>query len=155
MVWAWLPAQEYAELTERWPDLTDSDLVRDEQTGGLVSHAVYCRRMDSRLREAAEAGVSRLHVAPLHASEFARWVAEHGAGERDAAQLRARYAADLGRDRSRVIRWPPGRNEPCWCGSGRQYKKCCRSTAARAGVAVKTLRLRVTMREVRAQGRSG
>ncbi len=19
---------------------------------------------------------------------------------------------------------PPGRNEPCWCGSGRKYKKC-------------------------------
>ncbi|MGO9505871.1 MAG: SEC-C metal-binding domain-containing protein, partial [Mycobacterium sp.] len=21
--------------------------------------------------------------------------------------------------------WPPGRNQPCWCGSGRKYKKCC------------------------------
>ncbi|MDT2009927.1 hypothetical protein FXW78_51060 [Rhodococcus opacus] len=21
--------------------------------------------------------------------------------------------------------WPPGRNEPCWCGSARKYKKCC------------------------------
>lgn len=21
--------------------------------------------------------------------------------------------------------WPPGRNEPCWCGSTRKYKKCC------------------------------
>jgi len=19
----------------------------------------------------------------------------------------------------------PGRNDPCWCGSGRKYKKCC------------------------------
>lgn len=19
----------------------------------------------------------------------------------------------------------PGRNEPCWCGSGKKYKKCC------------------------------
>jgi len=33
--------------------------------------------------------------------------------------------ADLGRDRSRVIAWPPGRNDPCWCGSRRKYKKCC------------------------------
>ncbi|WP_200834412.1 SEC-C metal-binding domain-containing protein [Amycolatopsis alkalitolerans] len=23
------------------------------------------------------------------------------------------------------IPWPPGRNEPCWCGSERKYKKCC------------------------------
>jgi tetratricopeptide (TPR) repeat protein len=21
--------------------------------------------------------------------------------------------------------WPPGRNQPCWCGSGVKYKKCC------------------------------
>ena len=19
----------------------------------------------------------------------------------------------------------PGRNDPCWCGSGKKYKKCC------------------------------
>lgn len=25
----------------------------------------------------------------------------------------------------RSIDWPPGRNESCWCGSGRKYKKCC------------------------------
>ena len=23
------------------------------------------------------------------------------------------------------VEWPPGRNEPCWCGSGSKYKKCC------------------------------
>ncbi|MFC6581654.1 SEC-C metal-binding domain-containing protein [Planomonospora parontospora] len=22
--------------------------------------------------------------------------------------------------------WPPERNDPCWCGSGRKYKQCCR-----------------------------
>ncbi len=31
--------------------------------------------------------------------------------------------------------WPPARNEPCWCGSGTKYKKCCGapSAAERAG----------------------
>lgn len=24
-----------------------------------------------------------------------------------------------------LLEWPPGRNEPCWCGSGTKYKKCC------------------------------
>ena len=28
-----------------------------------------------------------------------------------------------------VIAWPPGRNQPCWCGSGRKYKKCCAATS--------------------------
>jgi hypothetical protein len=23
------------------------------------------------------------------------------------------------------LAWPPGRNDPCWCGSGDKYKKCC------------------------------
>ena len=23
------------------------------------------------------------------------------------------------------LEWPPGRNEPCWCGSRGKYKKCC------------------------------
>jgi hypothetical protein len=23
------------------------------------------------------------------------------------------------------VEWPPGRNQPCWCGSGTKYKKCC------------------------------
>lgn len=66
-----------------------------------------------------------LLIVPLRASELTRWVADNQADERDPAQLRARYAADLGRDLSRTIAWPPGRNEPCWCGSGRKYKKCC------------------------------
>jgi hypothetical protein len=30
-----------------------------------------------------------------------------------------------------VKRWPPGRNEPCWCSSGRKYKKCCGPAPAR------------------------
>ena len=24
-----------------------------------------------------------------------------------------------------AVAWPPGRNAPCWCGSGAKYKKCC------------------------------
>ncbi|GAA3126179.1 tetratricopeptide (TPR) repeat protein [Kribbella aluminosa] len=25
----------------------------------------------------------------------------------------------------RRVQWPPPRNQPCWCGSGVKYKKCC------------------------------
>jgi len=75
-----------------------------------------------RLRET---GAARLLIAPLRASELRQWVADHEPDEENPAQLRAQYAADLGRDRLGTIPWPPGRNEPCWCGSGRKYKKCC------------------------------
>jgi tetratricopeptide (TPR) repeat protein len=122
---AWLPAEEYPVWPTHWPDLADSDLVQDDKHSGSVPHAVYCQRMERRLRELRETGAARLLIAPLRAAELEQWVADHEPDGDDPAQLRARYAADLGRDPSRTIPWPPGRNEPCWCGSGRKYKKCC------------------------------
>lgn len=122
---AWLPADEYSDWPTQWPDLADSDLVLDEEHGGSVAHAVYCQRMERRLHKLRETGAARLLIAPLRASELTQWIADREPDEEDPAQLRARYAADLGRDPSRTIPWPPGRNEPCWCGSGRKYKKCC------------------------------
>jgi uncharacterized protein YecA (UPF0149 family) len=32
------------------------------------------------------------------------------------------YAED---DGLALVAWPPGRNDDCWCGSARKYKKCC------------------------------
>ena len=28
-------------------------------------------------------------------------------------------------DQGPMLAWPPGRNDPCWCGSRTKYKKCC------------------------------
>ncbi len=25
-----------------------------------------------------------------------------------------------------MVSWPPARTAPCWCGSSRKYKQCCR-----------------------------
>ena len=121
---AWLPADEYAEWPQRWPDLADSPLLHDDE-GEPVSHTVYCRRIEGRLRAHSEAGMARLSVVPVRADEFRPWVAENAPDEPDPSQLRAQYAADVARDPSRTFTWPPGRNDPCWCGSGRKYKKCC------------------------------
>ncbi len=126
---AWLPADEYAEWPQRWPDLADSPLMHDEN-GEPVSHAVYCRRMEGRLRVHYGAGMPRLSVVPVRAAEFSPWVADNAPDERDPAKLRAQYAADVARDPSRTVTWPPARNEPCWCGSGRKYKKCCGAPGA-------------------------
>lgn len=30
------------------------------------------------------------------------------------------------RSQPRMTSWPPARTSPCWCGSGRKYKVCCR-----------------------------
>ncbi|MFE3459325.1 SEC-C metal-binding domain-containing protein [Nocardiopsis aegyptia] len=34
-------------------------------------------------------------------------------------------------DDPRLVPWPPQRNETCWCGSARKYKKCCGSPSNR------------------------
>ena len=128
---AWLPADEYADWPERWPDLADSDLVLDEEEGGSVTHAVYCQRSELRLRDLQDAGATRLLIAPLRAAEFSRWSADRDPDDEDPGQLRAQYAAYLAQQTSLTIPWPPGRNERCWCGSDRKYKKCC-GTATRA-----------------------
>lgn len=126
---AWLPADEYAEWPQRWPDLSDSPLMHDEE-GEPVTHDVYCRRMEGRLRAHSEAGMPRLFVVPVRSAAFIPWMADNAPNERDPSQLRARYAADVARDPSRTIAWPPGRNEPCWCESGRKYKNCCGAPGA-------------------------
>jgi uncharacterized protein YecA (UPF0149 family) len=69
--------------------------------------------------------VARLSVVAVRSAEFHRWVADNAPEERDPSQLRDRNAADVARDPSRTIAWPPGRNDPCWSGSGRKYKRCC------------------------------
>jgi tetratricopeptide (TPR) repeat protein len=129
MAWAWLPSDEIAHVDQRWPDIADAPTVRDE-SGALVDHATYCRRMEGRLRAASDAGMTAIRIAPLRWAEYTAWRDENPDEVGDPAQLRARYAADLCNDPTRVITWPPGRNEPCWCGSGHKYKKCCAAPGA-------------------------
>jgi uncharacterized protein YecA (UPF0149 family) len=42
----------------------------------------------------------------------------------EAAEVRARAAYDVAQEGG-SLPWPPGRNDPCWCGSGKKHKKCC------------------------------
>lgn len=130
LAYAWLPAEEFARIEQRWPDIAGEDSVRDE-AGALVDHAEYCRRLEHTLRQAADAGLRRLRVATLRREAFDAWVAEAGRHGEDEAGLRAGYAADLCRRRTEVVAWPPGRNERCWCGSGAKYKKCCAAPVRR------------------------
>jgi len=110
---AWFPAGEYEQAIERWESLAED--------WAEVPHPDYCRRMDGHIKWMRAHGVDVRAVAPIVVDEFVKWCDERGDDPEDA---RAAYAAD----RYRLgggIDWPPGRNEPCWCGSGRKYKKCC------------------------------
>jgi uncharacterized protein YecA (UPF0149 family) len=73
----------------------------------------------------AAAGPADLWIAPIHIDPFQRWCQSTG---RDSTtpSARASYAAELARTATpTLIAWPPTRNQPCWCGTGRKYQECC------------------------------
>ncbi len=62
----------------------------------------------------------RVSIAPLTVAEL-----DDDAGDRaGSAEARAELAVRIHRQ-GRTVAWPPRRNDPCWCGSGRKYKRCC------------------------------
>ena len=112
---AWFPADEWRLATERWPDLLD-ELP--------VDHADYSWRIEARLKWMAKVTPGQvLTVSPLSVNELDESEGENaGSGEG-----RSRLAAEIART-GRALRWPPSRNDACWCGSDRKYKKCCGPT---------------------------
>lgn len=114
--WAWFPAEDYPRALRLWPELTDE--------GGPAArgcdHALYSRRMQSRIREGAGALMVGVAIAPIRIEAYLSWCATRG---EDPARARASYAAAMPPDD--LIAWPPGRNDACWCGSTRKYKRCC------------------------------
>lgn len=112
---AYWPRSEIARAVAAFPqacaDLSD--------TGD--PHAVHRRTVESALRAAH--GSRDLVVVPLTVDDV-RAHAERTGAEPDSVQT-FELIAMLAGSRGMGIAWPPGRNDPCWCGSGRKYKKCC------------------------------
>lgn len=123
---AWLPAGDYERAVTLWPDFAGSARVAGPD--GPLPHPQYCRTLQKILVEYADTGVPGLVIAPVRVAPFTAWCAE-GGHQPDSAEARAKYAAHLAAERdAALIAWPPGRNQPCWCGSDRKYKKCCAAT---------------------------
>ena len=110
---AWFPRSEQRAALAEWADLKE-DLGDPDR---------YCRSIEQHLRELAAASGHRPSVAPLTVKELTAFSESQGLDPADGL-ARARLAADLER-RGQAVPWPPGRNQPCWCGSGRKYKRCC------------------------------
>ena len=123
---AWLPAGDYEQAVKLWPELAASELVAGPD--GPLPHRLYCRAMQQRLVELSQAGLPGLAIAPVRVAPFTAWCAEQG--QQPDSEARATYAAHLAAHAEPgMVSWPPDRNQPCWCGSGRKYKKCCAATS--------------------------
>ena len=110
---AWFPRDQSGAALARWPDLADD----------LEDPDAYCRAIEARLREMRAATGRVPSVAPLNVEALLEFASEQGL-DPDTGTARSRFAAFLG-SRGEAVPWPPGRNDPCWCGSGRKYKRCC------------------------------
>ncbi|BBX50339.1 hypothetical protein GCM10009645_36880 [Mycolicibacterium poriferae] len=123
MAFAWFPAGDYEKAVTLWPEFAASANVAGPD--GPVPHPQYCRTLQRVLIDYETAGMRKMVIAPVQVAPFSEWCAEHG-HEPDSAGTRAEYAAHLAQAGDRpTVAWPPARNHPCWCGSGRKYKKCC------------------------------
>jgi tetratricopeptide (TPR) repeat protein len=110
--YAWFPAEEYAQALALFPEIAAD--------GRGTDHESYCLATQDRLRQAVDSGATAVAVAPVRLSHYLGWCAKRG---EDPAQARSAYAAQMQADD--LVAWPPGRNDPCWCASGRKYKRCC------------------------------
>lgn len=110
---AWFPRDQIEAALAEWPSLS----------GDLVDPDAYCGAIEERLHEVRDVSGRLPSVAPLDVAGLVE-LAEAKGVEPDSGLARKLLAADLTR-RGLSLPWPPERNELCWCGSGRKYKRCC------------------------------
>ncbi|CAL9388526.1 hypothetical protein SUDANB121_01216 [Nocardiopsis dassonvillei] len=94
--------------------------------------AAHHHGIERTLRAQAR-GFPGVHLGTIAVTpdEIADFAAEHGLDPADPGTLRAWVSAVPAPDSPDVAPWPPERNQACWCGSGRKYKKCCGSASLR------------------------
>ncbi|MEB3366264.1 SEC-C domain-containing protein [Saccharopolyspora mangrovi] len=102
-------AEEFALSKRRHPEWWEEGTTHDD----------YRRGVQRELGEVAT-GACLVPTTVAAVEEFAEAVGHRS----DDPEIPADYAFEEAHA-SRYLPWPPGRNDACWCGSGRKYKKCC------------------------------
>jgi hypothetical protein len=116
----WFPESEWALALQRWPSLAE-EMPRE--------HVAYRAAIEVRLRNVS-AGTrgARLIMVALTVEALEAQADQDGA-DAGSTELRGRTASLLA-GQGQGSPWPPGRNDPCWCASGRKYKHCCQALEA-------------------------
>lgn len=109
---------EFIQLLDTWPQLAD-------HYG--TEHHEHIRHVEQMLQRLCSEGEPHLGIAHGTVTDFESFTHEENLSPQD-GDARAHYAADLAA-RGQATPWPPPRNNPCWCGSTRKYKKCCGNPA--------------------------
>jgi uncharacterized protein YecA (UPF0149 family) len=108
------PEAEFGILIARWPVLTaEVGATWDEHRQLVERHCSAVERAGLPVQQLP--GDVKGFADHLTALE----VATPGKDELDAYP-------DLRTVTKPLVSWPPARTAPCWCGSRRKYKQCCR-----------------------------
>ena len=107
------PKADHDRLIASWPDLANHL--------GATWHE-HRARVERALTQLDEQGtipvLTRADFAEFKALTEERNSIAPNAGTIDTYVRMANHSTN--------ILWPPKRNDPCWCGSGHPYKRCCR-----------------------------
>jgi tetratricopeptide (TPR) repeat protein len=112
---AWVSDEDERTARERWPGWV-TGLVVDEP------FAERAARMEFSLRQRRADGDGPFVVVTIDLERYTAWCEGEG---HDPADRRSRGTFFTAESEAGGRPWPPGRNEPCWCGSERKYKRCC------------------------------
>jgi len=108
------PEAEFRILIARWPALTAQVGATWDEHRQLVER--YCSTVQ-------RAGLP-VQQLPGDVNGFADHLATNEVAVPGKDDLDA--YPDLRTVTKPLVSWPPARTAPCWCGSGRKYKQCCR-----------------------------
>ncbi|HET8660576.1 MAG TPA: SEC-C domain-containing protein [Micromonosporaceae bacterium] len=108
------PEPQYQAVTARWPHLVEHlGATWDEHRQRIERHCALVSREG--------VGVNQL---PADVPGFEAFLAGRRVRRPGEDDLFA--YPDLRDVTTAMVPWPPDRTAPCWCGSGRRYKQCCR-----------------------------
>jgi hypothetical protein len=112
LVW---PREQFTALVDRWPALI-------EVFGATWDE--FRARAEQALQALSATGQARSTLLAGNVTDLVTYLTDVG-GEPTDPEVMQGYLDHL-EDSGQVGQaWPPGRNQPCWCGSGLKYKKCC------------------------------
>jgi uncharacterized protein YecA (UPF0149 family) len=108
------PEPQHRAVLARWPQLVDQlGATWDEHRVKVERYCAFIQREGLGVNQVA---------ADLR--DFETFLARRGVGTPGEQDLLA--YPDLRDITTTMVAWPPDRSAPCWCGSGRKYKQCCR-----------------------------
>src|SRR5699024_4742353 len=112
------------------------DHARDQGllTGESAQHGVdtYYRAAERELRKQAQESPETRRSAVLHGvQEIVELAERFHLDPTNSDTISTLVPLEVTEHDPTLDPWPPGRNQICWCASGRKYKKCCGSPANR------------------------